>query len=277
MGSDCYIKWAGANKDGDEWNHIVPFFSGVLDLPERYPPTELAELREAMGNRYSLSYPETVEDLYKQRDRCVFNLEHLKACTHDDYAPRCERYVLGVDTSTGMPDGDYQVCVVYGWTGQCWWQVCPAIRERVPEDVFGEHVDAMARRYPGTVVVEANVGSAVLVRLKELGTPGLYRHKHRDRETGRQLFRLGFVTTYASKRVQLSALQRMFKEGTIGIVETWLFDEFRDYEWKEDQHLAGAPDRTGAHDDGVAASWCFEAGTHYDTMDWDSLQQQVIR
>jgi len=272
MGSDCYIKWEGANKTGDDWNHITPFFSGVLDLPERYPPTELAELREAMGNRYALSYPETVEDLYKQRDRCVFNVEHLKACTFDGYAPRCERYILGVDTSTGMPDGDYQVCIVMGWTGQRWHQVCPAIRERVPEDVFGEHVDAMARRFPGTVVVEANVGSAVLVRLKELGTPGLYRHKHRDKD-GQQRFKLGFQTTYASKRVQLSALQRMLKEGTIGIVEQWLFDELRDYEWKEDQHLAGAPDRAGAHDDGVAGLWCFEAGTHYDVMDWGSLKQ----
>ena len=277
MGTEAYNWWEAANKpqDSAEWNGFTPFFIGVEDLPEYYTPEFLAEQRQTLEEKqYKLQYPVTVEDLYTQRDRCVFNVEHLKACTFDDYAPRCERYVLGVDTATGMPEGDYQVCVVYGWTGQRWHQVCPSIRERVPEDVFGEHVDTIARRYPGTVVVEANVGSAVLVRLKELGTPGLYRHKHRDKD-GRQRFKLGFQTTYPSKRVQLSALQRMFKEGTIGIVEQWLFDELRDYEWKEDSHLAGAPDRAGAHDDGVAALWCFEAGTHYDVMDWGSLKQTM--
>lgn len=263
MSSDCYVKWEGANKQGKDWNSFTPFFSGVLDLPERYPEAELEGLRQAMGNRYCLTYPETVEDLYKQRDRCVFNVEDLKACKYTDYAPRCSEYLVGVDTSTGMPDGDYQVCIVYGWTGERWHQVRPAIRERVPEDVFAEHVDEMARAYPGITTVEANVGSAVLVRLKELDTPGLYKHRHRDKD-GRQSYKLGFQTTYASKRVQISQLQLMFRERTLGIVEDWLFDEFRDYEWKEDSHLAGAPDRAGAHDDGVAATWCAEAGQHYE-------------
>lgn len=266
MGSDCYVKWEGANKTGEDWNSFTPFFSGVLDLPERYPETELAKKRGAMGTRYPLSYPETVEDLYKQRDRCVFNVEDLKACMYADYAQGCREHLVGADTSTGMPDGDYQVAIVLGWTGERWHQVCPAIRERVPEDVFAGHVDEVSRRYPGVTVVEANVGSAVLVRLKELNTPGLYKHRHRDKD-GRQTYKLGFQTTYASKRIQLSQLQRMFKEGTIGIVEDWLFEELRDFEWKDGWHLAGAPDRSGAFDDGVAALWCAEAGQHYEYAD----------
>ncbi len=282
MGTEAYNIWEAANKprDTDEWNGFTPFFVGVEDLPEYYTPEFLAKQRQTLEEKqYKLQYPSTVEDLYTQRDQCVFNVEHLKACTVAEYATGCHRYVLGVDTSPGK-GGDYQVCIVMGWTGARWGQVCPALRERVPEDVFGEHVDGMARDYPGTVVVEANVGSAILVRLKELGTPGLYKHKHRDKDTGRQEYRLGFVTTYASKRVQLMELQRMFREGTLTIVDEWLFDELRDFEWKEADEqgrgkLAGAPDRSGAYDDGVAALWCFEAGTHYDWIDWNAVRERV--
>jgi hypothetical protein len=282
MGTEAYNIWEAANEpqDSDEWNGFTPFFIGVKDLPEYYTPEFLAEQRQTLEEKqYKLQYPTTVEDLYTQRDQCVFNVEHLKACVVAEYATGCDRYVLGVDTSPGK-GGDYQVCVVMGWTGDLWQQACPAIRERVPEDVFGEHVDAMARRYPGTVVVEANVGSAVLVRLKELGTPGLYKHKHRDKDTGRQEYKLGFQTSYASKRVQLMELQQMFREGTIAIVDEWLFDELRDFEWKETDEqgrgkLAGAPDRSRAHDDGVAALWCFEAGTHYNWIDWEAVRERV--
>ena len=128
----------------------------------------------------------------------------------------------------------------------------PPIRERVPEDVFAGHVDERVRKYPGVCVVERNVGSAVLTRLRELATPGLYKHWHRDKD-GRQFQQLGFPTTYASKRIMISDMQRALAEGTIGLVDEWMIQEMREFEWKDDQHLAGAPDRSGAHDDGAMA------------------------
>ena len=149
-----------------------------------------------------------------------------------------------------------------GWRDGRWREVCEPIRAHIPEDVFAGLVDERARQYPGTCVVEANVGSAVLTRLRELGTPGLYKHKHRDK-TGRQVKRLGFQTTYASKRVMISDLQRALREGTIEIVTGWVLDELRDIEWKDNSRLAGAPDRAGAHDDGGMTVMFAQAGTVY--------------
>ena len=260
MSSDAYILWTGANAEGEDWNGFTPFFVGVLDVPEIYSPEELEERRHAMRERYCLSYPETPDDLLKQRDLCCFNLDHLRNCTDTGYTPRCERYVHGIDTATGVPGGDWQVCVTLGWTGERWVQVAPAIRVRVPEDVFAGYVDGRIREYPGVGVVERNVGSAVLTRLRELGTPGLYKHRFRDKD-GKQVRRLGFPTTYASKRIMISEMQRALSEGTIGLVDQWIVDELRDFEWKEDQHLAGAPDRANAHDDGAMAAMLALAGT----------------
>jgi hypothetical protein len=256
MSSDAYIIWEHAHKphDDEDWNGFTAFFAGVLDVPERYAPEELEAKRKEMRERYPLSYPETVEDLYKQRDRCVFNLEHLRKRTGEDYVPTCGRFLHGVDTATGMPDGDWQTCVTLGWNGTAWVEACEPIRRRMPEDAFANLCDTRVRQFPGTCVVEANVGGAVLVRLRELATPGLYHHMHRDRD-GTQRPKLGFQTTYASKRVMITDMQRHLAEGTVGLVTPELIKELREFEWKVDvdgkeaRGLAGAPDRRGAHDD----------------------------
>jgi hypothetical protein len=261
MSGDAYIVFTEAQQG---INGFTPFFAGVLDVPEVYTPEALAEKRQAMRDRYPLSYPETAEDLFKQRDRCVYDLDDIKACTYSDYATGCEGYLHGVDTSPGNTDGDYQACTSWGWVpSEGRWQECaPAIRTRIPEDMFADLVDARVRQFPGVCVVERNVGSAVLVRLRDLSTPGLYKHKHRDKD-GRQVRRLGFLTTGASKRITISELQRALRERTIGLVTPMLIDEMRDFEWKDDTHLAGAPDREKAHDDLETTARLALAGQHY--------------
>lgn len=279
MGSDAYIVWQGANATGEDHNGFYPFFAGVLDVPERYKPEDLAAKRKEMRGRYCLSYPETPDDLLKQRDRCVFSLDDLRSCTHTEYATGCTRYLHGVDTATGMPGGDWQVMVTLGWDGEAWVEAAPPIRERVPEDVFTRHVDERARRYPGTTTVEANVGSAVLVGLRELDTPGLYRHKHRDKD-GKQRRKLGFQTTYASKRILITDMQRDLADGTIGPVTAELVKEMREFEWAPDKDghdqrkggLAAAPKREGAHDDLVMALMLARAGEHYGYHDGPMAQ-----
>jgi hypothetical protein len=284
MGTDCYVVWSSAQANGEDWNGFAPFFIGVLDLPDLYTPEFLQAKQKEMRERYPLSYPETPEDLLKQRDRCVFRLDDIQNCTHTDYAKGCTGFLHGVDTATGMHDGDWQVCITLGWDGQRWVEVCPPIRERIPEDVFAEHIDARVRQYPGTCVVEANVGSAVLTRLRELQTPGLYKHKHKDKD-GKQVRKLGFTTTYASKRVMISEMRQHLAEGTVGLVTPELIAEARDFEWKAHQNgseyeqgrgpLAGAPDRKGAHDDCIMAAMLALQGEAYDYIDWEAVRERV--
>jgi hypothetical protein len=262
MGHHAYNFWQAANGTGDGWNGFTPFFVGVNDLPEYYTESFLLEQARTLGpKQFKLQYPATVEDLYTQRDLCCFDHEHLRDCTYPDYATGCERYLHGVDTAEGMSGGDWQVCVTLGWKDGVWREVA-SFRERVPEEVFAEHVDEHVRRYPGTTVVEANVGSAVLAEMRRRGTPGMYKHKHKEKD-GVQRRKLGFQTTYQSKRIMITDLKRALREGEIGITTDWIIEELRDFEWKEDSRLAGAPDRTGAHDDGAMALMLALQGAAY--------------
>jgi hypothetical protein len=222
-----------------------------------------------MRERYRLSYPETKTDLMYQRDRCVFPMDDIQRCRADAYlGDGAERYIHGVDTATGMVDGDWQACVTLGWDGDRWVEACPPVRERIAEDVFAEHVDIRARQHTGTVVVERNVGSAVLVKLRELGTPGLYRHRDRDRD-GKQVMRLGYTTTYASKRIMIAETRKMLAEGTVGLVTPELIQELTEYEWSttaegdQRRDIAGSPRRRDAHDDLVMALMLALQGQHY--------------
>ena len=274
----CFGVWTNAWKDGDDWNGFTPFFSGTGDLPEIYTREFLAERLRVLGaKRFRLDYPERPEDLLVQRDQCVFDgdlVDQALARSGGRYLVDVlggipQRVIHGVDTATGLSDGDWQVCVSFGWHDGMWWELCEPIRCKVPEDVFAERVDERARRFPGITVVERNVGSAVLTRLRELGTPRLYRHKHRDR-TGKQRRQLGFPTTYATKRAMIAGFDRMLREGSIALVTPGLAEEIREFEWKTDREgkeshgLAGAPDRAGAHDDMVMAAMLALEGQNYE-------------
>jgi hypothetical protein len=248
--------WEGA---WDGKNNFTPFFSGTDDSPKIYTPEFLEECRLALGpKRFQTDYPRTRQDLYVQRDIACFDWEQLQASherTGGKYAGYgCEFYLHGVDTASGNPELDYQACVTYGFRDGMLWEAAPPIHGHWPEDVFAQMVHDRSREFPGTVVVERNMGAAVLVALRQLGTLGLYKHKHRDR-TGKQKKQLGFPTTYSSKKILISDLQQLLASDEIGIVHTPTLSEAREFEWKqtadnrEHQRLAGAPDRKDAHDD----------------------------
>jgi len=264
LSSLAFEVWDNANKPtGDkEWNGFTPFFVGVKELPEYYTPEFLADKLRVLGEkRFKLDYPETPKDLYVQRDIAVHDAQLVDAAagrTRGKYLSelgiRPERIIHGVDTATGSPEGDWQVCTSWGWHDGMWWELEAPVRTRIPEDVFAERVDERCRAFSGVCVVERNVGSAVLVRLRELGTEGLYKHKHRDK-AGIQYRQLGFPTTYGTKRNMIAEGNLLLRNGEIGLVTPELIAEWKDVEWKhrddgkEGVGLAGAPDRAGAHDD----------------------------
>lgn len=269
LSSHAYTVWDEARKEHTDadWNGFTWFFSGTDDFPELYTPELLAERRRVLSpNRFSTDYPRTPDDLYVQRDIAVHDAQLVDAAvsrTGGRYL--CDvltagqlqglRVVHGVDTATGSPEpGDWQACVSFGWHDGMWWELCPPIHTRIPEDVFAGQVDARIRAYGGTAVVERNVGSAVLQKLRELNTPGLYRHRHRDR-LGKQYRQLAFPVGRGSKRAMIADGNEMLAAGEIGLVTLEVVKEWRDVEWKqrddgsEGPGLAGAPNRKSAHDD----------------------------
>lgn len=264
VSSYAYELWENAHASGKGWNKFTPFFSGTDDFPEMYTPDFLSERAAALGpKRFRTDYPRVKEDLYVQRDTAVFDSDLIDAAvgrTGGSYSKDgvLHGVVHGVDTASGNPEGDYQSCITMGYVDGMWWELCEPLRERVPEDVFANMVHERIQEYGGVAVVERNVGSAVLVRLRELGTQNLYRHRHRDKD-GKQVWQLGFPTTHSTKRQMIAQTQGMLRNGEIGLVTPWVIQEFKEFEWKtkddgkEHTSLAGAPNRKNAHDDGVMA------------------------
>jgi hypothetical protein len=154
--------------------------------------------------------------------------------------------------------GDFQAAITLGLVDGCWIEAAEPIHGHWDEPVFARMVDARVREYPGSCVIERNMGALVISTLRDLGTPNLYVHIARDK-FGKTVHELGFPMSRPSKRIAIGDLQDMLRDGLIGLVTQLLIDQMRDYEWKlkedgsEDEGLAGNPVRAGAHDDLVVA------------------------
>lgn len=255
IGNDAYVKYQAAKRGENDYRAV---FYGVLDCPELYPK-DLLEVKERdLADRFKAVYPSNDEEMWLLNDAAVFSWAHIQKCRGEKYY--CDftnqkkvQYIHGVDCATGQPDGDWQVMKGFAIEGEKMYEAYPPIRVREPEDIFARRINKIARKYQGTVVVERNMGAAVLTVLKELETPNLYKHEYRDRD-GKQQFQLGFHTTYPSKRTMISDLQKMLRNQEITLVSENGIEELRTFEYKEDERLAGAPDSKGFHDDEAMAT-----------------------
>ena len=244
-GNDSYTLYTRAKfpHDHKDWNGFTPFFAGVLDCPEIYTAEQLEQARRSLGPRFVEVYPSNDREMWLANELAVFNQDHIEETfgrSEGEYAGQCRAYSIGVDTASGAEGLDYQVAYPLGLTDDGIWQECEGgLHAHVPEDVFAEQVHALALSLPGAiVVVERNVGSAVLTKLRDLGTPNVYRHRHRD-QTGKQYMQLGFPMTSATKRVAISDTQRMLRDGELALVDEVLKAELSEYEWKVREVVRG--------------------------------------
>ncbi|MCK4960825.1 MAG: hypothetical protein KAT00_15535, partial [Planctomycetes bacterium] len=235
IGNDAYRKFQAA-KRGE--NGYTKCFYGVLDCPEIYPPEKLAQKKLDLGRQYGAVFPATEDEMWIWDDEAVFDYGDIQDCARDVYyrdrpLKKSVEYFHGVDTATGQKDGDWQVMKGFALVDGKLVEAYPPIRVREPEDVFARRVDKYARLFKGTVVVERNVGGAVITVLKEKGTPGLFRHKSRDK-TGGEKRQIGFPMTYPAKRTMISEFSQMLRRREIELVSENGREELRIFEWKQD-------------------------------------------
>ncbi|MGH7176289.1 MAG: hypothetical protein ACREJC_02810, partial [Tepidisphaeraceae bacterium] len=243
------------------WNGFTPFFAGINDVPELYPPDVLAlELRALGERRFREVYPTNDEEMWQSSQTAVWPREMIQAAFDNSGGKyggsRGTEYYHGVDTATGRPTGDAQAMFTWARCGNVLWEAAPPIEVRVPEDQFAAMVDRRAREFPGVVVVERPIGTigAVIPRLCELGTPGLYRHAARGKES--TAHEIGFPTNYGTKRLMITDTERLLRDGVLVIASETMRQQMTDYEWRvrdngtdDKSMVAGNPQREGCHDD----------------------------
>lgn len=158
-----------------------------------------------------------------------------------------ERYAIGVDTSEGLPDGDRACAQVFKMST---WEQVAILHGALKPQVLAAYVDRLARgyrqgqRYGVILGVERNNhGHAVLVKLIEFQTPGLYFFKPQ---------KPGWDTNPATKFMMVDEAEEAVRQGLITVYDEATKGEMMAFEWK-DNGSAGAPNGEGNHDDTVTA------------------------
>lgn len=158
-----------------------------------------------------------------------------------------ERYAIGVDTSEGLADGDRACAQVFRMSD---WRQVAFLHGAIRPDRLAVLVDRLARHYRqgrqyGAIlgVERQNHGHAVLQKLVELGTPGLYFYKPQ---------RPGWDTNSATKFLMVDEAEEAIRSGFLVCHDPVTPGEALAFEWKDDG-TAGAPDGEGNHDDTITA------------------------
>jgi hypothetical protein len=247
-GNKYHRMWSGAN-DPQDWNGYKPI---TLAAELVYTPEWLAEKRKKIGARryaqeYGLDFLQSGRPVFADEDLKPHEQRIRERLAAGDKPPpdptpqpaKPRHYLHGVDVAEGLAKGDFHVHVVFdrdkGEEVFCQ-------RGKWPIDVFAKKVDEIARKYPGIVGVERNNhGHALLLRLRQLGTPGLYRH-----DDGRD----GWITSGKTKTMMIDELEEAVRNESVRIGDLTALEEMRNYQYKDD---GGSSAPSGQHDDHVMA------------------------
>ena len=263
IGNDAYVQYQAAKRtESEDWNGFKALFYGTNECPDLYTPEFLSEKRRSLRDKFPQVYPSNDEEVWLQDSAAVFDWEDLQACTGREYyceSHKREEYIgceffHGVDTAPSADTkADWQVMKSFALVDGVLVEALPPIRTRIPEDVFAGMVHDRTIQLPGVVVVERNIGMAVMQKLKELGTQNLF--KYRD-PVNKDKYRVGFVTTLPSKRMMIADMQSLLRDGAISLVSENGIHEMRQFEWKDDPETkgAGAPKMKGSYDDECMAA-----------------------
>ena len=160
------------------------------------------------------------------------------------------RYAAGADVAEGLEHGDYSDLVVLDASGERPVEVL-SLHGHWPPDEFAARIDAVARVYPGVYGIERNNhGLAVLLALKRLGTPGLFRERPVLGKAGQVLEpgRPGWLTTSVTKPLMIDELEQALRLWRVELRDERAIPELVFYQTLKDGST-GAP--AGQWDDRV--------------------------
>jgi hypothetical protein len=157
-------------------------------------------------------------------------------------------YVAGADCAEGLPDGDYDCCVVLDKET---WEEVAQLHGRWPSHVFARKCADLCSQYNEALlaVERNNHGHSVLNTLRnQLGYPNLFHHRRYDLMGGRAV--AGWDTNSKSKPVMIDGLDEAIREGLMLLHDPEFVRECLTYVY-DDKGGTGA--QAGCHDDRVVA------------------------
>ena len=115
-------------------------------------------------------------------------------------------YIMGVDTASGSPNGDYSAFVVINITPTK-PEIVASFYSRLPPSAYRREVLRIAQRFNALVTVETNsYGLTVVEYLQDKGYPFLYRTVSFDKVASRIMSKVGFFTSMKTRPVLINRL-----------------------------------------------------------------------
>ena len=125
-------------------------------------------------------------------------------------------YIMGVDTASGSPGGDYSAFMILDATRRDSkdLQMVASFYERCPPSIFSKIVLQKAREYKALVVIETNsYGLSVVEEAQSQHYPSLYRNTSFDKITNRWHNKVGYTTTTKSRPLMINRLYEYITRG----------------------------------------------------------------
>ena len=224
------------------------------------------ERRRELRGKFPQEFPGNDMEAFLSSGRPVFDVERLKRMliqlagkqpveVRDSgqlkiwKRPVREReYVAGADCAEGLPEGDYDCCVVLDKSS---WEEVAELHGRWPAHVFARKCHNLCREYNDAVlaVERNNHGHSVLNTLRnQLHYPYLYHYQRYDQRGSRRI--LGWDTNSRSKPVMIDGLDEAIREGLIVVNDEQFVRECLTYVYDE---KSGRGAQAGCRDDRVVA------------------------
>tara|TARA_R110002051_G_scaffold15110_6_gene47734 strand:- start:12767 stop:14347 length:1581 start_codon:yes stop_codon:yes gene_type:complete len=125
-------------------------------------------------------------------------------------------YLMGVDTASGSPGGDYSAFMILDATEPKSIRMVASFYERIPPSLFSKHVLTAAKRYHALAVVETNsYGLSIHEHLQQEGYHSHYRTTSFDKVTNGWRNQLGFQTTVKTRPLLFSRLYEYVSRGWV--------------------------------------------------------------
>tara|TARA_R110002012_G_scaffold110902_1_gene255678 strand:- start:336 stop:1910 length:1575 start_codon:yes stop_codon:yes gene_type:complete len=172
-------------------------------------------LRTKCGNNWNIfnqEYPAKAEDAFVTSGTRFFPMTWEVTDFTEGYqefeAPRkFQTYVMGVDTASGSPGGDYSAIMLLRVTPGHRSRMVASFYDRLPPSIFRNEVERICKRYDALVVVESNsYGLSIVEHLQAIGYPYLYRSTIYDKVSSKIQSKLGFYTSSKTRPLLISRL-----------------------------------------------------------------------
>ena len=237
-------------------------YSYEQKLDERRFNWMVRTLRTKCGNNWNIfnqEYPATAEMAFIVTGQRFFPEQYAITSYKEGYkeyfAPKPMRiYVMGVDTASGSPGGDYSAFMILDVTRHEHKdiQMVASFYERIPPSLFAKKALHYAKRYKALMVVEVNsYGMSIAEAAMADGYPMLYRSTSFDKILNKWHNKVGYTTSVKTRPILVARLYEY-------ITRKWLSvscDRFKCEANRFQYGSRGKPQASaGQHDDMVMAT-----------------------